>query len=65
MEKYTNLDLIRRRSWDERFISVVALRDTNFFISVEFQSIQFRGCVAWSFTVLLTQVSSLAAGETP
>ena len=31
---------------DIRLISVSALRDTNFFVSVEFQSIEFRGHVA-------------------
>ena len=34
---------------DVRLISVAALRDTNFFVSVEFQSIEFRGRVTNSW----------------
>jgi len=34
---------------DERLISIDALRDTKFFVAVEFQSIEFRGLVANSW----------------
>ncbi len=34
---------------DERLISVVALRDTNFFVAVEFQSVEFRDRAAQSW----------------